>query len=64
MYSIQDFNEFARKTENKVRKFLREGKDLAELSIAGDGTAYLSGSSHYGVSGGEGPQIPLLVCRA
>ena len=33
MYSIQDFNEFARKTENKVRKFLREGKDLAELTL-------------------------------
>ena len=33
MYSIQDFNEFARKTENKVREFLREGKDLAELTL-------------------------------
>ena len=33
MYSIQDFNEFARKAENKVREFLREGKDLAELTL-------------------------------
>ena len=33
MYSIQDFNEFARKTENKVREFLREGC----IGLAGQG---------------------------